>query len=137
MDNDNAIMLDDYPTFSLETDYNVLPECKYIDFSDIVNVLSVNSFNIIIFNIRSCRKNFNEFACQFAEQFHKYDVIVLMETWLTSPFSNLFTINGFKHLDSFRSNDGGGLRVYFRNVLNVQLMAELTLISGNYEMLSL
>ena len=136
MNNNEECLLDEYPILTLDTEHDVLPECNYYDFIEIPYLLPDNNFNILIFNIRSCRKNFNDFVNQFAEYFHNYDIIVLMETWLTTPFSKLFSISGFKHFDSFRSNDGGGLRVFFKKALNVQLLTTFTLITGLYEMLT-
>ena len=135
--NSNAELLDNHPVLSLDTDLDVLPACNYCDFDDISNFLYVNKFNILIFNIRSCRRNFNDFVSQYADYFHMYDIIVLIETWLTAAFSKLFIINGFKHFDCFRANDGGGLRVHFRKSLNAKMMSTFTLISGLYEMLTI
>ena len=76
----------EHPIFSLDIDDIQLPVCKYADFKDISLCSPIKQFSFLLFNIRSCRKNFNEFECIFNSYFKHFSCIALTETWLTSDF---------------------------------------------------
>ena len=57
----------EHPTFILDIDTIDLPACKYVDFRDIPTCVPSKQFSLLVFNIRSCRKNFSEFECIFYE----------------------------------------------------------------------
>ena len=97
-------ILADYPRFSLNTEFDTLPQCVYLDIDSLPTFVPENKLSILIFNVRSCRKNFSNFLCHFSEYVCKFTIIVLIETWLTEGISKLFPIHGFKYFDSFRSN---------------------------------
>ena len=120
----------------MDTDVNYPTDCNYVELNEISPFLPVNKLSMLFFNIRSCRKNFDTFLSYFSDYVLRYSVIVLVETWLTKGFAKLFSICGFKHLDSFRSNDGGGIRVYYKDNLDVKLLPEFTIVSNIYEMLT-
>ena len=112
-------------------------ECTYVDIEEMHSILPVNKLSILYLNIRSCRRNFDTFLNYFSHFLLKYSFIVLVETWLTKSFCKLFTLCGFKHLDSFRANDGGGIRIYYRNTFDVKLLPDFTTVSNVYEVLTL
>ena len=130
-------LFSDFPVFSLDTDVNFETDCKYVDIDDLPSILPVNKLSILYLNIRSCRKNFDTFLNYFSHFLFKYSFIVLAETWLTKGFCKLFSICGFKHLDSFRANDGGGLRIYYKNIFDVRLLPDFTTVSDVYETLTI
>ena len=115
-----------YPEYSLDTDDVLLPPCIYSDLWDIPVSQNNDCFPILLFNIRSCRKNFLNFLSQFEKYLLNYSCIVLTETWLTVDFCNLFRINGFKHYDSYRSQFGGGIRIYIRDHMDLRILTDFT-----------
>ena len=74
---------DVYPEFVPDVDDYVPVNCKYYDFDTCLPFLSVASFNIIMFNIRSCKRNFNTFISYFAQFLTYFSCIILIETRLT------------------------------------------------------
>ena len=130
-------MLLNHPVLQIDTDINLSPECSYADLNNIPNLVNNDLFSILMLNIRSCRKNFDCFMSYFFNYVSKYSIIVLTETWLIKNFSNLFTICGFKHVDSFRANNGGGLRVYIRDNIEFQLLPLYTIMDDYFEMLTI
>ena len=101
--------LDDHPTFSLDIDAIDSPTCKYVDFKDISIYVTTKLFALLLFNVRSCRKNFNEFECVFYECFKHFSCIALTETWLTQDFDDLFSIHEFRSFKAYRTPNGGGI----------------------------
>ena len=127
---------ENYPTFKLDIENIVLSRCDYVNFEGIPSLSPTCKFSILLFNIRSCRKNFLDFTCHFQEYFCKYSCIALVETWLTNEFDSLFAISGFKSYNIYRTKNGGGIRLYFRNNLTVQIIPEFSLIADTCEMLT-
>ena len=130
-------LFDEHPVFNLDIDDIVSPNCKYVDFREIPVLTQVNRFSILLFNVRSCRKNFSEFQCIFHEYFKHFSCIALTETWLTQDFDNLFCINGFCSFNVYRTPNGGGIRLYCKNDLDVTLVPEYSFVTKNCEMLTL
>ena len=56
-----------HPTFSLDIETIDFPACKYVNFKDIPVCAPIKQFSLLLFNVRSCRKNFSEFVCIFHE----------------------------------------------------------------------
>ena len=115
---------------------NHVTDCRYAVIEEIPTVLPVNKLSILLLNIRSCRKNFDNFLSYFSNYVCKYSLIVLVETWLTQGFCKLLSICGFKHLDSFRANDGGGIRIYHKNTIDVKLLPDFSSVSDVFEVLT-
>ena len=130
-------LFDGHPTFNLEIDVIDLPDCKYLDFKDIPVFAPIKQFSVLLFNVRNCRRNFNEFECIFNEYFRYFTCIALTETWLTQDFENLFCIHGFRSFNVYRSSYGGGIRIYCKYDLEVTLISEYSFVSDMYEMLTL
>ena len=127
---------DTYPTFDLDIDDVVLPQCTFADVDEIYSSVTHAGFSLLLFNIRSCRKKFLDFTSYFQEYFCNYSCIVLTETWLTADFGELFQIRGFKNYDLFRSQYGGGIRIYVKNNVDIKILTDNTFVSNLYEMLS-
>ena len=130
-------VFENYPTFSLGTEYDLVPQCRFLNVDDLPVHVPNDKLSILVFNIRSCRKNFNDFICNFSDYFNRFTIIILLETWLTEGISRLFPIYGFKHFDLFRANDGGGIRVYVKNFINTKVLPTYTMVSDLYELLTL
>ena len=85
-----------------EAYFNYFEDCQYFDFdlNNINNYIDSNtskSINIIHINIRSARKNLDEFLINLERTRTKFQIIILTETWLNCqedfneiPVSNLF-----------------------------------------------
>lgn len=129
-------ILDNYPKFSVSDEVDVVPHCVYLDIDSISTFVPDNTLSILIFNVRSCRKNFSNFLNHFSDYVCRFTIIVLVETWLTEGISKLFPIYGFKYIDNFRSNVGGGIRVYYKNSVNIQVLPTFTVLSDLFELLT-
>ena len=72
-------------TNSEEAYFNYFDDCQYQDQNSINNYIDTNtleSINIIHINIRSARKNLDEFLIDLERTRTKFQVIILTETWL-------------------------------------------------------
>ena len=127
----------EHPTFKLDIEEFHPPVCKYVEFKDIPVYAPLKQFSLLLFNIRSCRKNFNEFESIFYDYFKNFDCIVLTETWLTQDFDNLFFIHGFRSFNVYRTPNDGGIRLYCKNDLDVTFIPEFSLVTNIYEMLTI
>ena len=114
--------LDDHPTFSLDIDAIDSPPCKYVDFEDIPVYVTTKLFALLLFNARSCRKNFNEFECVFYEYSKHFSCVALTETWLTQNFDDLFSTHGFRSFNVYCTPNGGGIRLYCKDDLLLSFM---------------
>src|SRR5678816_4318401 len=68
--------------------------------------------NVLALNIRSVRKNFNEFICLLKILDLDFSIIILTETWLTSNSNVGFTIPNYLSYHIYRDNYGGGISIY-------------------------
>ena len=127
----------EHPTFRLDIDEFDTPTCKYVDFKDIPVCAPMRQFSLLLFNIRSCRRNLNEFECIFYAYFKYFTCIALTETWLTHDYDNLFSILGFRSFNVYRTPNGGGIRLYCKNDLDVSFISEYSFVSEFCEMLTL
>ena len=76
--------LEDHPSFIYDDNNVILQQSVYANVNDIPINTANKNFNLLMFNIRSCRKNFLEFISHFHIYFACISCIVLTETWLTS-----------------------------------------------------
>ena len=129
-------MFDNYPTFALDIDNFVSPLCKYVDFDDIPSLSPPGKFSMLLLNIRSCRKNFLNFTSHFQKYLYNFSCIALVETWLTKDFDNIFTICGFQSCNIYRTNFGGGVRLYYRRNLNLKLLPAFVSVNDVCEVLT-
>ena len=81
-------------------------------------------------------KKLLDFTSYFQEYFCNYSCIVLTETWLTADFGELFQICSFKNYDLYRSQNGGGIRIYVKNNVDIKILTDNTFVTNLYEMLS-
>ena len=125
------------------SDENDIPEfpCVYKSpdmFKDDTNDrVHGGSFSLLTFNVRSCRKNFASFYAFLCSLMFKFSVIVLVETWLSSDTDHSFDIIGYKQKNVYRDNYGGGIKVYYDEMLMAEVSNELTIINNIMEVLTL
>ena len=84
-------------------------QCTYYNPDTLFSCLADHtmSFNVIHINIRSYKKNFDEFVMFLNQTGLQYSVIVLTETWLTED-SSWQEMLGFKSYHSIRRGKAGG-----------------------------
>ena len=123
-------------------DENDIPRfpCSYKNPDRLANVLTdykKGAFSLMMFNVRSCRKNFGCFLSFLCNLMFKFSVIILVETWLSSSADCGFDINGYKHVSIHRNNFGGGMKIYYDELYNVEVINELTFINNYMEVLTI
>ena len=94
-----------------EAYFNYFEDCQYFDLNNINNYIDSNtskSINIIHINIRSARKNLDEFLINLERTRTKFQIIILTETWLNCQ-EDFNEIPGYKSFHSFRPKKGGGV----------------------------
>ena len=83
--NDYEIIDDDCGLANLEFNYIV----------DWISTTSQNNLQILHVNIRSAKKNFNNFLATINSYMDKLDIIILSETWLKKYVVCRYKVDGF------------------------------------------
>ena len=130
-----ALSLDDVPIFIPDVDNWIQPNCNYITVDDLSS-FSCFSFAVLMINMRSCKRNFNQYLTCFCNVLTYFSCILFTETWLTAEVDNVFEIPGFYCFDLYRDRYGGGLKMYVKNGINARMLNEFTFINGLFEMLT-
>ena len=123
------------PTFSPEIDNYVSTDCKYFN-SDDFHCYSYETFNLLMFNVRSCRKNFSNFLSCFSNVLTYFTCIVLVETWLTQDRDVSYAIPGFYNYDIYRDQYGGGIKMYVKDGIQTRILDEYTFLTNLFEVLT-
>ena len=93
----------------------------------------MNTFKILSLNVNGLFTNLS--AClPFIHDFN-IDIIALCETKIDCLSDSLFDIDGYHHVSLHRNNRGGGLRIYYKHFLNIEVINELTFLSDTHESL--
>lgn len=97
------------------------------------NISGIQFFNIVHFNIRSLRKNFDELLLYIGSlQVSNIDIIVLSETWKLEEVNNFCIPNYNIYYNDSQFNQNDGVVVYVKNnidnLLNVIHFSETKLI---------
>ena len=132
---DQVVQIDDYPTFHLDAETPDMPPCYYLNIVNIPDYDWRNKFSILLCNVRSCRKNYLDFTCYFDNVISNYYCIILVETWLTSDYDDMFTLRGFKCYNLYRNNYGGGIRLYVKHAICATILTPYSFVSDACEML--
>ena len=125
-----------YPEFIPDVDNYLQPNCRYLNveyLSDIVNGISLS---ILMLNIRSCCKNFDQFVSTFCNVISYFSCIILTETWLTQVRDNAFNIPGFHCVNLYRNNLGGGIKIYVKESVQCEVLDRYTFVNNLFEMLT-
>ena len=125
------------PKLTLNEDLE-LPEviCNYfspLNLKKAMNDCCDPIFSIFALNIRSCRKTSHHLFLSFMLRF---TIIVLLETWLSNDFDDTFNIPGYKQLNVYRNNHGGGIKVFYDEGFSIELLHEITFVNNVMEVLS-
>ena len=99
------------------------------------------NFSIISFNIRSMKKNFEEFRDFITNLNYEFSVICLTETWCLDDPRNesLFKLNNYTSLHQARSGErnGGGTCLFIHNSLSFNKRSDLCVNNNDIESLSI
>ncbi|XP_039292283.1 uncharacterized protein LOC120353277 [Nilaparvata lugens] len=87
-------------------------------YADYLRENGMNALSIIHLNIRSYRKNFDDFIILLECLKHKFDIVILTETWLSldENITHLEEYCRFRTSVKFNQNDG--VLIYVRSELN-------------------
>ena len=129
--------MNDWPIFAPDFDNWVQPNCNVINIVDLSTFVPCISFAVLMINIRSCRKNFNQFIANFCNILSYFTCIIFTETWLTADVDNIFSIPGYYCFNLYRNNFGGGIKMYFKNGVQSKMLDNFTFINDYFEMLTI
>ena len=113
--------------------------CEYYsssNFKDATTGYGKGSFSILSLNIRSCRKNFGCFVSFLSELMFRFTIVVLLETWLIEDSDYGFDLGGYKQINLYRNNFGGGIKVFYDEKYEVQVLEDLTFVGNSIEILT-
>ena len=127
--------INDVPIFSPDVENWSQPNCNFFNVDDLP-FNSYISFAVLMLNIRSCKKNFNQFIACFCSVLSYFSCILFTETWLTADVDNVFNIPGFYCFDLYRNRYGGGLKMYVKNNVQARLLQEFSFINNLFEMIT-
>ena len=127
----------DYPEFSPDVDNYVRQNCRYMNVEYLSNFINGVSLTILLFNIRSCNKNFDQFISTFCNYFSHFTCIILTETWLSKERDTVFHIDGFYSVDLYRNNYGGGIKIFVKNSIQSKILNNFNMLNDLLEMLTI
>ena len=88
--------------------------------------LNENCFSIIHSNIRSIKKNINDFTLYLNSLDLKFSVIAFSETWLNDATCSLYNIDGYHSENNYRTTrKGGGVSLYIKNSIEYKTRSDL------------
>ena len=126
-----------YPEFIPDIDNYFKQNCMYLNVENLSNYVNGVSLSILMLNIRSCCKNFDQFISTFCSFISYFTCIILTETWLTHERDNVFDIQGFHCVNLYRNNVGGGIKIYLKNSVQWEVLNRYTFVSNLMEMLTI
>ena len=95
-----------------------------------------NKFKIISINICSLNAKFTLLTAFLQSFSFKYDIIVLIETFLTESTTSLYEIEGYNHDFIFRKKrKGGGISIFSRNDIQLNVYEPLCEVTPTHEQL--
>ena len=86
--------------------------------------------------MRGCRRHFSYFLSFLNILMFRFAVIVLCETHLTADVDKGYNIPGYKQYNIYRSTFGGGIKIFYDELLNVELIPALTFVRNYIEILT-
>ena len=134
INSDNDIL--NYPTQQL---YNSIDnQCNY-NYDIKVDSSNMNTnFSIIHFNARSLVKNYNEITNYLNSLNHKFNVIVISETWLNVYNKDLYFIEDYNNIHITRDHKrGGGISLFIIKKLKyISIDALFTTSPNQFDMVT-
>ena len=126
----------DYPEFFPDIDNYVSPNCIYLNVDDLSPFICSLSLSILMLNIRSCKKNFDNFITNFYSCINKFSCIIFTETWLSIDRDKVYSIPGYYCCNLYRNHYGGGIKLYLKNNIQSKILNNYTMINNICEMLT-
>ena len=115
---------------------NYIPAgCTYIGVDELSTLISSLSLSIVMLNIRSCFKNFNNFLANFCDCLMSFSCVIFTETWLTPERDKIFNIPGFYCYNIYRNHYGGGIKIYLKDCTQSRILENFTVINELWEIL--
>ena len=127
----------DYPEFVPDVDDYLPSSCSYMNVECLSNIINGVSLTILLLNIRSCRKNSDEFISTFFNYFSHFTCIIFTETWLSKDCDTVFNIDGFYCIDLYRNNYGGGIKIYVKDYIQSKVLDNFSFVNDVLELLTI
>ena len=115
---DNSL---NYLEFTPAVDIYIQPNCQYLNAECLSPIIDSISLSILMLNIRSCCKNFDQFILTFCNHPSYFTCIILTETWLTQDRENILIVHGFYCVELYQNNYGGGIKIYVKDYVKVNV----------------
>ena len=120
----------------LDPDVNLFEDllqcnCNYYDedsFNELVSsgINEFNSFSFLHLNIRSIPRNFHSFENFVQCLKHRFSILGISETWHNPNTCDLFPLEGYQCVHSYRYNrKGGGVTMYIKDNIQFNLRQDL------------
>ena len=115
----------DYPEYVPDLENYVRPNCTYLNVDDLYQLVCGLSLSIFMLNIRSCKKNFDNFVANFNNCINYFSCIIFTETWLSPDRDKIFDFPGYYCHDIYRNQYGGGIKLYLKKLFPVKNFEKL------------
>ena len=126
----------DFPEYVPNIENYVAPNCMYLNVDDMSPFICGLSLSILMLNIQSCKKNFDNFVANFHHYFQSFSIIIFTETWLSGERDKIYNIPGFYCYNLYRNQYGGGIKIYLKNCIQSKILDSLAVINNLFEMLN-
>lgn len=127
----------EFPEYIPDIDNYVAPHCSFLSADDLSPYLCSIALSILMLNIRSCKKNFDNFLSNFCNCINSFSCIILTETWLTEDRDKIFDIPGYYCCNLYRNQYGGGIKVFLKNCIQSRILSNFTVLNNLLEMLTI
>ena len=124
--------------FSLKTQNLYTPYILPEEFQKFIDSSCHDLFSILHLNIKSIKKNFDDFQLFFSNLGFSFSVICFSETWLDEAGYFLYELPNCISKHQVRDDrKGGGVSVYIHNSLSFKVLSNLCINSVDIESLSI
>ena len=112
------------------------PDCAEVSWNVFGKQVVNGKLSVLSVNVRSIKGKFNEILSCLSSLKGKITFIIITETWLNEDCDSLFEIDGYKSCSIYRNGcQGGGIKLFYLEHINIQIVDEFTSISGPCESL--
>ena len=111
--------------------------CKYYNTSTFNESLPDHMrqcLSLLSFNIRSFKKNHDEFIGYLKNCNHEFDIIVLSETWAKEETHCMNSLPGYNAFHNYREDRrGGGVSIFVKDSLSFQPLDQFNISTDDFE----
>ena len=94
--------------------------------------------SVLCINARSITHKFSELCAHLTGLTKKFCFIIITESWLKKDTDFALEIEGYKSVSLYREHRaGGGIKIFFRDFINVTVLEDFTKVDASYECLVL